>query len=323
MESKDIDETDDLMLEIVLKLPMRSLARFKCVSKTWHSRIQDFCIPKLLQSLQLQVSSIGREHHVHYIDNTRVLYSCSLFLPRPILACHLLDCCNGLLLLWVCDKEYVVCNPVTKQYVSLKLLVPRNQVTGLLINAALAFDPSISPHYKVVLFDSRNNRLLVFSSKSWSWNPLKYELQDVLSILRWDKESIYFCGAIYKLSKSGHVVKFSIDEEKVASDRVRAIKLPKYAPEMRCYGVSNGSLHYANVDDGNLQIWVLNGSIGDECEWVLKYTVSCQTIGKDRGIYSVHPCAIHPFSDIIFLGCDGGKYPNVYYYDFSNQTLEP
>ncbi|EEF44328.1 putative F-box protein At1g60370 [Ricinus communis] len=324
----NVDDSDDIMLKILYKQPLESLARFKCVSKLWKRRIEEFCIPKILKAhehVQLQVKSLRRrtmQHHVHYIDNRQVLYkNCSSMLQEDIFPRNLADCCNGLLLLRTM-YNYVVCNPVTKQYA----LIPSDpQEWGIydLINAALAFDPCISPHFRILSFQNPNH-LLVFSSKSWKWKPLKLKFTYYSTTIK----SVYFNQAIYKLYKE-LMVKFLIDDDD-ESDRVRIIKLPTtYNLEVkRCYGVSDGSLYYANVGypDRTLEIWTLNGDIGDEqCEWMLKHRISCQTIGGDASLYSFHPCAFHPFSDnVIFLGCNGiGKYPNIYCYDFTKKTLEP
>ncbi|THG15539.1 hypothetical protein TEA_024733 [Camellia sinensis var. sinensis] len=119
-----------LLSEILFRLPPKSLIRFKSVSKDWWSN-----------------------------TNTTILHSCN----------GLLLCLNG-------TTRFIVCNPTTKKHkilpypvgISSSCFVKQFSVilteSGPIHNnfdAYLAFDPSKSPHYKVVL----NNRLSALGFK--------------------------------------------------------------------------------------------------------------------------------------------------------------
>ncbi|XP_028093466.1 F-box protein At5g07610-like [Camellia sinensis] len=112
--------------------------------------------------------------------------------------------CNGLLL---CEKDgfvvgnhytksYIVCNPTTQKFTLLPQLDRRSyQPSGLY----LAFDPSKSPHYKVVLHNCLHycyrlgNHLDIYSSESASWKQI--DVSEPLGV-----EGVFWNGAIHWLS---------------------------------------------------------------------------------------------------------------------------
>ncbi|KAJ6317289.1 hypothetical protein OIU76_012931 [Salix suchowensis] len=97
--------------------------------------------------------------------------SYSSLLPFQPTRNDFLDCCNGLLLFVEgCTLQYYVCNPMTKRCVA----IPRGSMLENIIFASLAFDPSRSPHYRVVCIEfSEFNppvRLHVLSSETGNWS---------------------------------------------------------------------------------------------------------------------------------------------------------
>ena len=111
--------TDDLLVEILSRVPGRSLCRFKCVSKHWLGLINDRTyrrkLPRTLTGFFF--SSTTEEQLVHPVlpftnlSGSRSRTSLT-FLPNGRNA-FLLDCCNGLLLYDVSShrgkRRYVVC----------------------------------------------------------------------------------------------------------------------------------------------------------------------------------------------------------------------
>ncbi|CAD6270374.1 unnamed protein product [Miscanthus lutarioriparius] len=152
---------DELVVEILARLPAKSLCRFKCVSRSWRRLI---CDPahraKLAQTLSgffvfprgrradpcpapchfVGLSPRGRNGGPPLVDTTLS------FLPPTCGQIELLDSCNGLLLLlcWGAPPLpvhpfYVVCNPATREWVGL-LCPNRARPLGRMVGAVAAVE---------------------------------------------------------------------------------------------------------------------------------------------------------------------------------------
>ncbi|CAN6227619.1 unnamed protein product [Urochloa humidicola] len=127
--------TDDLIVEILSRLPVKSLCRCKCVSPHWHDLISH---PDHRRRLpQTLAGFFGRDRRNS--DGRRVWRFTNLFDARqPPVECDapfsfmagdddvtVLDACNGLLLCRTPEglahqaSRYAVCNPATKSWVAL------------------------------------------------------------------------------------------------------------------------------------------------------------------------------------------------------------
>ncbi|CAN6270654.1 unnamed protein product [Urochloa humidicola] len=129
--------TDDLIVEFLSRLPVKSLCRCKCVSPHWHDLISH---PDHRRRLpQTLAGFFGRDRSKS--DGRGVWRFTSLFDARqPPLSCDapfsfmagdddvtVLDACNGLLLCRIPKglpqphhaSRYAVCNPATKSWVAL------------------------------------------------------------------------------------------------------------------------------------------------------------------------------------------------------------
>lgn len=170
---------DDVLVEILLRLPAKSLTRFKLVCKHWLSLISNhqFCHLHTLRHPN-QPSLILRTHTSQYFyfnpfvnDHKLIPYSFSI--PNP----KVLNSCNGLLLLQSSrPEEYYVYNSTTKQ--SRKISLTDSDEYTNVMGLTLAFDPSKSPHYKIACvraarkFSSgheRNCRIEMYDSQSLAW----------------------------------------------------------------------------------------------------------------------------------------------------------
>ncbi|KAK1601713.1 hypothetical protein QYE76_019022 [Lolium multiflorum] len=179
--------TDDLILEILSRLPVKPLNRFKCVSKTWENLISDHNNrSKLPQTLTgFLYSSINPERsplfalHFTNVSDSEIGFPLTLptfnFLPKYE-TISLLDCCNGLLLCrWHGDSaeygfHYVVFNPATKKWCAL----PHSSQAGKMCTARLGFDAAVSSHFHVFEFALDDDRdgdsfVEVYSSKTGRW----------------------------------------------------------------------------------------------------------------------------------------------------------
>ncbi|KAK8475277.1 hypothetical protein V6N13_078290 [Hibiscus sabdariffa] len=156
-----IAHNQDLLTLILLRLPTKSLIKFKCVSKLWRLIISDpdFCL------------SHTRLHHRHgFLSPTALLLKGDRFTPPSEFSIvplrhyskvpffhyinysdvKILQSCNGLLLCESYRTSYLVCNPTTKAFRN--IYCPSNSCNNFLsrIRVSLAFDPLRSPDYKII-----------------------------------------------------------------------------------------------------------------------------------------------------------------------------
>ncbi|KAM3214086.1 hypothetical protein ACQJBY_066485 [Aegilops geniculata] len=155
--------TDDLLVEIISRVPCSERWRCKCVCRRWLRLART--LPQSLAGFFCTTTSEERFPSHRQID--------------------LLDCCNGLLLcrwhgvssLSDDDFRYVVCNPVTEQWVALPDGPSHSRRADSLGTARLGFDPAVSPHFHVFMLlvgkcRYRNKPITgvdVYSSETGRW----------------------------------------------------------------------------------------------------------------------------------------------------------
>uniref|UniRef100_A0A0D9WCJ1 F-box domain-containing protein n=1 Tax=Leersia perrieri TaxID=77586 RepID=A0A0D9WCJ1_9ORYZ len=319
-----VDLTDDLIVEILSRLPVKSICRFKCVSWHWRGLISHRAHRKKLpQTLAGFISSYSVLHndyklvsipHFDIIDGEeeeehRLVPDPSLsFLPgyRDIFP---KDCCNGLVLC-LCVKEsssdYVVCNPATQKWMVLPEIGPGNEVTTI----HLGFEPALSPYFHLFAIrehvDEYVSGLEIFSSETrrWSYREIGWAGDDHL--INSVGKAAFVDGMMNFISADAAIV--AVDTE---GKKWKTIPLLE---GMNCdcpfngnsafIGQSQGHLCYINFRDRDfsiLSVWTLEDYCG--CEWSFKYNISTSELLGWKNLrlewhYSL--IAIHPDCNVIF-----------------------
>ncbi|KAL7193663.1 hypothetical protein ACSBR2_025302 [Camellia fascicularis] len=235
-----IASNEDLLTEILLRVPAKSLIRFKSVSENWLNLISVSRFASNHSRRDRNSSMIsGLYFHHDYSNPKYQVYSISLHghPNRNLPTLCFLDSvggdypfrtknsCNGLLLCekggFVVDnhytKSYIVCNPTTQKFTLLPQLdrpqLARRSYESL--GLYLAFDPSKSPHYKVVLHNCLHNcywlgnHFDIYSSESASWKQI--DVSEPLGV-----EGVFWNGAIHWLSDGVDFhCRFEVDTEKL------------------------------------------------------------------------------------------------------------
>ncbi|KAG7593521.1 F-box-like domain superfamily [Arabidopsis thaliana x Arabidopsis arenosa] len=215
---------NDLIPEILSRLPAKSIARFRCVSKLWESMLSQ---PYFTELFHTRSSSnprllIGVEQggvwsffsspqpQNHYGKSSLVVASDFHMKFSEDRLPFYRSYASGLIYfpnMWISSQNdhvvRVICNPSTGQYVILPLdltTTPRN------INGLLGFDP-IGKQFKVLVHNRRVNDELVYhiltlGTENLKWREIKFPLFCDLS-----SEMICINGVLYYLTSGGFLLK--------------------------------------------------------------------------------------------------------------------
>ncbi|KAF3450317.1 hypothetical protein FNV43_RR06397 [Rhamnella rubrinervis] len=200
---------DELLKEIILKLPMRSVARWKCVCKSWNSYLNsyDFIIQYLQLSNNNKIKHNGSDpdlilryrpkddsddhldlisiisHETLEVVDTHELSTYTQSIGVKRVSDYIVSCCNGVVC--IADRYYdvhMLWNPKTKQ---VKLL-PRishssSNILGLYQLVGFGYDDK-NNDYKVVSFIGYElgtySQVYVYSLKLDCWRMVASNVKD-------------------------------------------------------------------------------------------------------------------------------------------------
>ena len=178
-------------MEILCRVPFRSLYHFKCVSRAWRNLISNplhRC--KLPQTLEGLFHEIHHRRHgcMGFVDLSRrslplVEPLFSFFRNLPVAdsneGIRLMDTSHGLLLLdhggYSLDSSpsYIVCNPATKQWLAVPADVDWTPPPCNGLSAYLIFSPNVSLHFSLVQFTNEEftgvTSVQIYSSETGAW----------------------------------------------------------------------------------------------------------------------------------------------------------
>ncbi|EXC20947.1 F-box protein [Morus notabilis] len=281
LSAEAIAQNEDILHEILLRLPIKSLMRFKSVSKPWLSHITStnfvrnrtaYC-NQSISGLILRRRSRPYLHGIPEFDyfNLSGGESSAISSGVPFTngrltftdggksAIGILQSSNGLLL---CTKvlkrsyfqtpasprECYIYNPATRRY----SVLPRNiSSSAKVLGFSLAFDPSKSPYYEVICVcgdsNSRDNNdqhwIEIYSSETRRWRLSTCgSFHTEQSSVRFDG-GVYWNGTIHWISLQGIFYYFKLDEEQIREIRMSPVNRPCFFKRYRYFGESNGHLH--------------------------------------------------------------------------------
>ncbi|XXG50542.1 hypothetical protein AAC387_Pa02g4534 [Persea americana] len=345
--SSSCDLNDDLLIAILSKSPPRSLLRFMSVSKSWRSLISStFSLRPLgpVSGLLYRTGSRSNPWNEKkgYIDlsdacnsncrKAREPWSCNsncmevieswsgTFLGAPNDRLSKVQYCNGLFLLYsesIFPMRYHICNPAINQCFALPEPPLHPNLKRFMSISTLAFDPSLSPHYKVVRFSSdipcseSTIHVDIFSSKERKWIDPKV-LPETLSLFKLHySDSVFMNGALHFIIPPNNTL-YSFDVEELSG---RTIKLPKSPStfDIHYFGKCQDHLFYINsaYDHAEMRIWMLQNL--ETGEWLLKHTILSEDTEKLPVAVITHPhdglpprrLTFHPNLEVIFMDFQG------------------
>nr|CAB3472327.1 unnamed protein product [Digitaria exilis] len=221
--------TDDILVEILSRVPYKSLCRFRCVSRLWSELISHSDhrrkLPQSLVGFFFATHDDTRSpewaHHfvnVSSRDRSRPFIhpSLSFLLNHDCDHLQLLFSRNGLVL--CCYSQpgapdtYIVVNPATEKWVDVPASPSWFDKPPTIIR--LGFDPAISSHFHVFAFDIESEDdygdgivlgVDIYSSKTrlWSYKPCGSEIwmnNDSIS------RGVFLDGMLYMVALENVVV---------------------------------------------------------------------------------------------------------------------
>ncbi|KAK1699333.1 hypothetical protein QYE76_016030 [Lolium multiflorum] len=315
---------EDALVEILSRVPYRSLRRFKCVSKPWLALCSD---PKIRKRCPQTLSGFfhfsrdGLKFHNLPGGGPPIVDPSMPFLRESYIHVQLVQCCSSLLLCQCLKStpeggytyDLVVCNPATKKWAVIPpISLPGREERSLVhvdrINVFLGFDTA-APSRFVLFVPQRSVRaeaaeVAIYSSQTGRWTSVQNEWGDQ-TIPVGNRECAFVNGTMHMTTLYSWVATVD-DEGKVC----RKFKLP-YVSSSDTFGVPGSTGHsqgrfYAwqinNYSDCELYVWVLEDY--DSGKWTLKHTVNVlELFGRHHRLNteSYTMFAIHPERNLIFL----------------------
>ncbi|KAK8633350.1 hypothetical protein V6N13_014196 [Hibiscus sabdariffa] len=292
--------SDDLVIEVLCRLPPKTLMRYCCVCKDWYSLIMSCCVPRITPSLpflgcQVRIKTrwdsvfdgalIPQAEAAGIADAWPPMFNVDkgflVYIRHSPF--YLLDSSNGLMLFLSLSKlNYVLWNPTTKQFLSFPY--PNNN------RDVFAFLAVGVKHVRIVAFPRDRGIVYVFSSHTCTWDERKVKYvrpvdRDTSTPL---KRSVYLHGKLFRLGQPRLLLWYTITDDNV--DVIcNSVKLPgpdhngigkgRRDKKRWCIGSSEGRLQFAQRDPGIglVQIWVFSF---DTREWNLVHRFSLQALAK-------------------------------------------
>ncbi|KAF7148014.1 hypothetical protein RHSIM_Rhsim03G0162000 [Rhododendron simsii] len=289
-----VASNDDLLTEILIRVPVKSLLRFKSVSKHWLSLIAtphfarcrnpDPCSVSGLflyssgRRLNSGLNFIPLQNDGNPTDGNFTTFPSGM---KILSSCHGLLCCTSFSR---GNHQFHILNPTTKQFTSLPQ--PRGEVKGL----SLCFDPCRSPYYKVVCvlgtvsvlsrepYQSEwRYQIEIYSSETGTWRPSGEPFIGDLNTQFLG--GVYWHGAIHWFNTWGDSLYFDIEDERLGILPMPTIPQGEgnWRP-FRYYGESRGHLHLVEIYGARAQFCVYEME-ADYSGWFVKYNVDLHEVG--------------------------------------------
>ncbi|OVA19250.1 F-box domain [Macleaya cordata] len=309
----------DILIQILLCLPLKSLGVFKSVSKQWLSLISDpYFVRNHRLRNQISISGLflpksslfkpGREYELIFLDGnitSGIPVETLNFGDDPASipidqSCNGLFCCSSSSRNFrtkVFSSTYYIYNPFTKHY---RILPPSQFRENAFVsssNVSLAFDPLKSPYYEAICMwrdDKYNFQIEIYSSKTDSWRLSGDTFPAPMGL--YYKSGVYWNGSLHWINMERNIaVYFDIDQE-----LVKRMPLPSVSNgywengRFAYFGESRGHLQLIDTYDPNPTRFDILEMETDYTGWTTKYHVDLEgvliaypEIDRDRFEFSI------------------------------------
>ncbi|KAL1547315.1 F-box protein-like protein isoform X1 [Salvia divinorum] len=324
---------NDLLAEIFILLPAKSVTRCKLVCKHWNSFVSsdEFChlhtqrYPKPQPSfiLDLGPPSLRFVKFDPITKGKQPIIPYTFSVPTPIIV----SSCNGLMLLKSdhTDESFHVYNPTTKLSRKISFTDAHTDNNPYTVGLGLAFDPSKSPHYKVVCIRSSIGHLTdsykiqtyqieVYDSESRTWK---------LRLGPFTFARLYMChgcGGVYCNGSIYWETSYKFIYYDIAQNEFKTLPLPDYPQHeplivpyatTSCLQEANGCLYKSRLltlankkyqiielfememDDDRSSSWLLRyGELIRQHEFLFSSTGHTHLLRFIKGSYGTETCSV-------------------------------
>ncbi|CAL5362729.1 hypothetical protein CsSME_00054205 [Camellia sinensis var. sinensis] len=292
--------SNDILIDVLCRLPTKTLLGWKCVSKEWHHLISDRSFIKHQLKRTEPISGFFFQERFQWCDNdiksisyipvktegTELQRTIFDFLPENVV---LLAVSNGLICCRSCfpspQPVIYICNPVNKEWVKLQWPAPDRRSS-----LGLAFDPFKDPidesiNFKVVRVhqtvtdpDDSYFSFDIYLSKTSTWRRSGEICQCNHNLYK--NKAIFIGGIFYWLTDGDQILMFDIENELswLVTIPVPLVQFDSIT-EM-CIGESEGKLHYVLISEDGLQVWVLDDYF--DFTWSLKYSIALDEMEREN-----------------------------------------
>ncbi|KMS96460.1 hypothetical protein BVRB_9g225150 [Beta vulgaris subsp. vulgaris] len=287
----------DLLPLILVRLPVKSLLRFRCVSKSWNSLITSsyFITAHINHNDANNCHALLRCYYLETREDSYALHSdnnsldkiTELDFPSETREFfHIIDCANGVVCLMDSYQRYntvLLWNPSIRKFLTL----PNSNYelsTDELMNTTLGFGfDTLNNDYKFIRIYHPNNGTLkmdIFTLSTGCWTDI--EIRSSLAPVK-TEVATYLDGVLHWLSYNKLIVGFNLGKEKFTEKLV----LPAEIDD--CFiGVWRGSLSaFETQDRDTYKLWVMK-EYGVRESWTKMFEIRgswiVRGITRDRGL---------------------------------------
>ncbi|XP_019178066.1 PREDICTED: putative F-box protein At1g19160 [Ipomoea nil] len=272
----------DTMIDILARLPVKTLMRFKCVCKYFYNLIKNNH-----QFMDNHYEFRKGKSHCAVIDFEppqpnqvfNLIYKESecddvvcIYLDLPNSNTRFVKCCHGMLCLILCRGDLVrsdiaaiispeiifdvlIFNPFTREVKTLPFIkVPKKPPNKERLHIQFGFGLSNNMTWKIIMLlsfkdsnweiEDSHDIVMVCSQVGdlWSWRQIDVALDSLDLGFLYYTRDFYFKGKYYWQSLKGHLVWFDIDDEVLGK-----IERPSNAKNLDYYAVMNESIVVVTV----------------------------------------------------------------------------
>ncbi|KAL9409365.1 hypothetical protein AB3S75_047706 [Citrus x aurantiifolia] len=302
--SEVIANLDDLLTEILIRLPIKSLLKFKSVSKHWLSLISNPVFCRRLSLIRKPITGLFVDRIALKVNNPEYDFINldsnpssppfrTLTFVNDSYGIQILQSCNGLLLCSGGHGNYYICNPSTNQCRLLPQAPVGGGVSGSILGVNLAFDPSKSSYYQVVYVGACDSfldgqlHMEIYSSETGDWRPYGGILPAPSGINF--NTGVFWNGAINWESSSEISLYFDVDQEKVKEMPMPPIPDGWDRGIYQYFGESGSHLHL--TDFYGASPFIVYEMRTDYSGWFVKYHVDL------GGVTAAFPEMIRTYRD--------------------------